>query len=184
MRTFISINLPEEFKAELAEAIRSLRQKYTEGINWVATENYHITFIFLGETSSRQIDRIKEIINETLFGLSCQKILIEKLEFIPRVNPRLFWLSARLEEKQLYIKWEKMREALTAEGFSLDSRELKLHITIARIKKRLPKYSETHFLTTELKSRRTNIEQISLMKSNFTSSGVKYDKLYSYELNK
>ena len=132
------------------KAVNSLRQKYTDGINWVAPENYQITFFFLVEISTKQV--AKKNINETLSGLSCQKkIIIGKPEFIPRVNPRLFWLSVAPIDKQLYIKWDKMRELMQAEGFSVYYGDLKMHITLARIKKRLPGYLEAHFLTTELK---------------------------------
>jgi 2'-5' RNA ligase len=55
----------------LAKAVNSLRQKYTDGINWVAPENYQITFFFLVEISTKQV--AKKNINETLSGLSCQK---------------------------------------------------------------------------------------------------------------
>ena len=57
MRTFISIEPPENIKQKLAKLKENLK---SAKIKFVEKENLHICVKFLGETTEHKIDQIKE----------------------------------------------------------------------------------------------------------------------------
>ncbi|MCK4311477.1 MAG: RNA 2',3'-cyclic phosphodiesterase, partial [Candidatus Cloacimonetes bacterium] len=70
MRTFLALELPENIKNEVAEVVEYFRSLVRDGIKWVAKENLHITFQFIGDTREEDIPEISEFLKEQFVNIS------------------------------------------------------------------------------------------------------------------
>ena len=124
MRTFISIEIPEEIKDEIVKIQKHLPEFEGKSIE---KENLHLTLKFLGEISP-------DLVNNVKASLSYIKFKPLKLElksigtFSYQNNPRIVWLKI----EGTHDLQRKIDTALS----SLFPREERFmsHLTIARIK--------------------------------------------------
>jgi 2'-5' RNA ligase len=78
MRTFVALELPEEFLASLREYTEPLRERYP-GFRWTKEENLHITLVFLGELDGRELSILEDAAvtaarNVTAFSISAGRL--------------------------------------------------------------------------------------------------------------
>ena len=182
MRTFIALEIAKNLQAEIVEMQKALRSCYQEGVRWIEPQNLHITLIFIGKTN----DSERRLISQELAKLSWefQPIIfqIEQLEFIPRVKPRILWLKLIPQDIKAKKLYKKACNSLLDMGIRLDFKEPQFHITLARIKKRLPNINPNHFLTAELIKQKIEIEELALLESKLSSAGANYFPLEKFSL--
>lgn len=124
MRQFFAIPLPEEVKQSIDNILEPFRG--IKGIKPVKSENLHLTLLFLGDKGSeRKLEEIREIFFKP-FSLSTTSV-----ELFPESKSRLIWIEIKKTDElsDLYRK--------LANIYNVD-KELKAHITIARIKRLSP----------------------------------------------
>ena len=150
------------------EAIQKDFKGIMEG-KWVAEENLHLTWVFLGETKDpnpvlEKLERVTALKNEAE---------ITELGYFGR-PPKIFF--AGTVSKMLYEKAKEFKEA----GFELY--RFKPHITLCRIKKiyNYKTYKEV------LKSYREKVlgevlPQIYLYKSNLQRDGARYTRFTGHK---
>lgn len=177
MRTFLALELPENIKNEVAEVIEYFRSLTRDGIRWVTKENLHITFQFIGDTKEEDIPEISEFLTEHLADLPALKFFNPKLEIIPGRNPRIIWLSAKTDNKEILTISKKFKLKLKELGYTLDSKPLKFHVTLGRIKKRLPEFFIHQVLTKEISIKEFNVSEATLHKSILRPQGPIYEKI-------
>ncbi len=184
MRTFLALDLPDPIRSELSKVISHLKSANNDGINWVASENLHITFQFIGETHRHDLNEISDII-ENVFG-KIHPITFSNatLKIIPQRDPRIIWISLQSPEKKLITASKKIKKTLSEMGYKLDKKPLKYHITLGRIKKRLPEFFIKEILTTELKIGDFDVEKASLYQSFLKSEGPIYEEIINYYFTK
>lgn len=124
MRTFISIDLPEEVKNE----IRKIQDKLPEFFGKkTEVENLHLTLKFLGEIDEEKIEKIKKRLREINFKEF--KVEIKEIGVFSEKFIRIVWLH--LDNCEGLQK--KVDESL-ADLFEREKRFMS-HLTIARVKK-------------------------------------------------
>ena len=120
MRTFISIEFPEEIKEEISKIQNQLPEfkgKKTE------FENLHLTLKFLGEVDERKIEKIKQKLNEIKI-----KQFESEINSIGMFSDRIIWLGIKnCDELQ-----KEIDERL--EGLFEKEKRFMGHLTIARVK--------------------------------------------------
>ena len=128
MRLFIGIPLAADVVETLATLTASLKSP-TDGLRWSATEGWHITLQFLGQTSAEQygcvtggLARIRHAPFE---------ILLEPPGFFDRAG--VFFAGVRLSPELISIQ-EQVVAATTPCGFVPEDRPYHPHITLAREK--------------------------------------------------
>lgn len=134
-RIFIAIALPEEFRSQLAQ----IQDRYRLPINWVQTDNLHVTVLFLGAVRSENIYQIIREVERV--AKKCQPFVLDfgQVRYGPdnSLPPRLVWL--RGEESQDFKKLkEEIDQRLRSENLYYlpsQSRDTKIHITLGRVKK-------------------------------------------------
>ncbi len=181
MRTFLALDLPDPVRKEIAGLISDLKSHNVSGVKWVETENLHITFQFMGDTHQHDISEIIDFLTE-IFGIM-QPIHFSKpnLQIIPAREPRLIWISLQTNHKQIFSAYKKIKQKLNQMGYKLDKKPLRFHITLARLKKRLPEFFIQKILTTELKMSGFEVSEAALYQSFLRPEGPVYESIEKYE---
>ncbi len=104
------------------------------------------------------------------------------MQIHPNKTPKFIWITLSSENKWFFNIYRKLKETLILKGFILESRPLMLHITLGRIKKRLPENLIYKFLTTELIHKSITIEKATLFKSVLHSTGPIYEDLVVFKI--
>ncbi len=123
MRTFISIDIPEEIKKEIKKIQSQLPEfhgKKTE------TENLHLTLKFLGEIDDEKIEEVKKKLREIKFEKF--ETEIDSIGVFSEKFIRIIWLHlVNGDELQKEID-EKLKDLFEKE------KRFRSHLTIARVK--------------------------------------------------
>jgi 2'-5' RNA ligase len=150
----------------LLQSIKSLKAQ-ADGGNFTRPENLHLTLAFLGETGN--IAGAKRAIDRTAFP-----------EFSMTVGGfghfgSLYWVGIR-KNPALTGLAENLRGALREEGFHMEDREFKPHITLAReLKAAQPPRLEVPELS-------MTVKRVSLMKSERIAGKLTYTEIYGNPL--
>ena len=184
MRTFIALDLPEDIKTELAEIITNFRSTLKGEIKWSAIENLHITLVFIGNTKQSEVDQIQQIAKQIFSKYSPIRFDNLKFNIIPAVNPKIIWVTIKPKSTKAFTLYRELFNSLSNIGISLDDREIFFHITLGRIKKRLPNNWSDRFLTTELIANTFDVSQVSFYKSELFAEGPKYTVIEKYKFKK
>jgi len=128
LRCFIAINVPEELKQKIYEIQNKLN---SEGIKLIEHNNLHITLKFLGDTHSKNLSKIEQVLREINF--TPFKIHLHRVGVFPDESyVRVVWIGC--DSKELSILGEKIEDVLTG---MFRKEDLTVHLTIARVKKKI-----------------------------------------------
>jgi RNA 2',3'-cyclic 3'-phosphodiesterase len=132
-RLFIAIELSPEIHQNLAQVIKSLQINSGHGINWVKSENIHLTLKFLGDTPRKQIRSIIDILSLTVQKQSFFPIEVKGTGCFPTsLQPRVFWagMDAPADLRQLQ---HSIDSALVKLNILPETRPFSPHLTLARV---------------------------------------------------
>lgn len=175
MRLFTGIDLPPEVQSRLKVLLDRLRP--TARIAWSPAKNMHITTKFIGEWPEARLDEMKSALGN-IRAVGAFNIAVRGLGWFPNPrSPRVFWagIEAGSELQSLARETE---EAAAALGVAKENRKFSPHLTLARIRERVP-----------LEALRRTIEELpsvefgSFRVSSFylyLSAGGKYTKLAEF----
>lgn len=181
MRTFVALDLPENIKEDVAGVINNFSSSCPFGVNWVPQENLHITFQFIGETKEEDIHDIAEFLETNFSELSALLFTNSKLEILPGRDPKIIWISLENNDSLIQKISKRLKSKLRQMGYKIDSRRLRFHITLGRIKKRLPENMVEQILTTELKIDGFEVSEASLYKSLLKPQGPRYIEIINFK---
>ena len=184
VRTFISVDLPEELKISLSKKIRNLniikKSLFDRNCKLVAPLNYHLTIAFLGNTTKEELSLLSEDFRNNVKKRKPIECKISGLGVFP--NPRFARiLFLNIESKELKELAQQIREILHSYGFKLDH-EFKSHITVARFRKKIS-ILNLEELSTDLLNAEFNVDSFYLMQSILTPAGPLYSKLDKFDIN-
>jgi 2'-5' RNA ligase len=181
MRTFLALDLPDPIKQIISKLSSELQSENVSGIKWVEPENLHITFQFIGDTQQQHISEITNFLADIFSQMQSIHFSEPKVQIIPQRNPKIIWISLQTNHKKIFQASRRIKEKLLEMGYKLDSKSLKFHITLGRIKKRLPDFFIQKILTTELKIIGFDVSEAALYQSFLRPEGPVYDKIVKYE---
>ena len=180
-RGFIAIDIPSFPK--LLEFENDLR-KIDADIKLVEPKNIHITLKFLGDTSEAHIEKIQDIIKESVKGIQPFEIIFSNVGVFPNLNyMKVIWIGIQNAEP-IKIIANSINEKITILGFEKDKRPFSAHLTIGRVKTAknkervkqiLIKYQKMDFYS-------FNVESVKLKKSVLTPKGPIYSDLIVVKL--
>ncbi len=177
-RCFIALEAVDPLRDHLEEHLRRFRPR--TGVNWVKNENLHLTLLFLGDVDSTRMPELEEIVDECVCRRRPLWLSLRGLDLFPAKSPRLIWasLDARDDEPRLLHKGllSQTRQA----GFEPDSKPLRLHITLGRIKRQLPVWLEEEILQSEVDSAWQPHTAVTLYRSVLKPEGPTYHVLNQY----
>ncbi len=139
-RTFLAISIPcsTEFPAMVERLKKNLQhEKY---INYVKTNQIHLTLKFVGDTPAEDIPNIIE---------ACQKVAkkhqpftmdFDRTGFFGSNNvPRILWLGMNNQPKALFDLEADLLDAFDDLGYLRDRQNFVPHLTVCRIKQLVDK---------------------------------------------
>ena len=134
-RTFLAISIPcgTEFPALVDRLKRNLQhEKY---INYVKTNQIHLTLKFVGETAEEDVRPIIE---------ACKKVAVQHQPFLMDFDrlgifgsngtPRVLWLGMNDQPQALFDLEADILDAFDGLGYMRDRQNFVPHLTICRIK--------------------------------------------------
>lgn len=175
-RGFIAIDIDPFPK--LLEFEREIKNSGAN-VKLVEPENIHLTLKFLGDTDESFIDRIEEIMNDSVKEAEPFEIQLRGAGVFPNERYiKVMWIGIENGENIGKIA-SKIDEKISALGFKKDKRRFSVHLTIARVKSAknkeklmqiIQKYRDVEFAN-------IIVDSIKLKKSDLTQKGPIYTTL-------
>ncbi|WP_181832951.1 RNA 2',3'-cyclic phosphodiesterase [Bacillus taeanensis] len=168
---FLAVPISGEIRQYLHDWTQEVQNHYPFK-QWVHLEDYHITLSFLGKASLEQIEGIKKEVEKTAANHQSFSLTIDELNIFGREqSPRIFWVGV-VESKPLRSLQKDVKNVCEREGFLLEKRPYKPHITLAKkwvadkvfpyadVKKRIAKNDELTWDVKEIVLYETHLDRI------------------------
>lgn len=138
MRMFVGIGLPEECRTSIVRTLLPLAEKGIP-VSWTRAENLHITLKFLGEVPDARVEELGGLLAEAAGGTVPFRLLVEGAGGFPTLSsPRILWAGVREPLDPVRKLHQNMENILAAAGFPREGRPFHPHVTVARVRRRLP----------------------------------------------
>jgi len=176
VRLFIAIEFPEKIKAELEKSAAFLRRNCECG-TFTRRENFHLTLAFLGQIPSSRIREITDIMDAC--PSSPIPLTIGHMGRFRRREGDILWRL--VEESPALLKLQKaLAVHLSSQGFLLEARDFKPHLTLAR---RAVLREEIKFidLSAQMPALSYTATSMSLMRSEQQNDKLTYTALHRTE---
>jgi len=180
IRTFITVELPEELNKELAELEAQLKKSSPPVVKWVDPNSIHVTLKFLGEVPEGSIDELMLAMEESISGIAPFKLEVCELGAFPDLNyAQVVWVGVKGELSQINQLQKKIESNTEHLDFPRETRAFTVHLTLGRVRneasmnerERLGKVLADVIFTS---LHGIDVSAISLMKSQLTSTGAIY----------
>lgn len=183
-RTFIAIEIPADICLQIKKLQLDLK---AENINlrWVKTENLHLTLKFLGDVAVEQVRMIEDRLLVELSQFGCFDLSLKGMGVFPSVTrPRILWCGIAGQIDALKGLHRCVETATNLLGISAEKRPFKGHLTVGRIKKRIPSRQLADVLQKrqDFISELFKVNEIILFKSDLKPGGPTYTKLIEIPL--
>jgi RNA 2',3'-cyclic 3'-phosphodiesterase len=139
MRIFVGIALPSPLRRVLSEAVLPLRNPSLP-VSWTPEANLHMTLKFLGEVPPARVGDVGERLVAASRGITPFAFVLERGGTFPSSGPpRVLWVGIRQEPLDLVENLQENIEiALSEAGFPREQKVFHPHITVGRVRGRLP----------------------------------------------
>ena len=128
MRLFIAILFSEPVRDGLAAAVRNLRPRFQSG-NFTSRENLHLTLAFLGETAPQRLDAVRDAMEAVT--VPPFRLRIGGIGSFRREGGDIYWAGIERSDALLLLH-EELDAALVRQGFPVERREFRPHLTLVR----------------------------------------------------
>jgi 2'-5' RNA ligase len=180
-RVFVAIKLPQSVKEYIAENQKEIN---IEAYKLTNPKNLHITLLFLGYLSNKEIKSVKTTLETVRTKFSKFTLRLNSLLQLPsKENPRIISISIKSDKKLENL--QNLLQNILSESNIIKpvNRDFKPHITIARRKE--GSNTKPLYNTVEIKkSISWQVENFYLMESLLEPKGAQYITLYKFNLSK
>lgn len=188
IRAFIAVDLSPSIQQAIQKYVNNLRQLVGDSVRWVPAGNIHLTLKFLGDISPTSLEMLNQMLRAE--GETCPPfdISIGGLGSFPNSKrPRVLFVGvqapAELEALQSGIE-----SACARLGYESDLRPFSPHLTIGRVRDRVPPESLRRIGRTLEETKidslgAARVDSVHLYKSELKPGGSVYTKLYSAPLH-
>jgi 2'-5' RNA ligase len=182
-RVFIALKVYPE--GDLLRMISSLKALLcAENIKWVDPANIHLTLVFLGDTEEKRIKILADILREKCTGFHEFEFVLAGTDIFKNFrDPRVIWIGIKYSEKLLMLN-NIVTDGLKENGFIVEERQFKPHLTLGRVKSVkdtenlkivLERYRDAEF-------QRVHAKEVILFESILMPTGPLYKPLGKYPL--
>ncbi|MBM4444345.1 MAG: RNA 2',3'-cyclic phosphodiesterase [Chloroflexi bacterium] len=183
VRSFIAIELPPEFRAELGVLEEKLKAARHSFVKWVDPETIHLTLKFLGGVPADAIPRIVEATSRAAQSIPPFSLLMGGPGAFPNwLRPQVLWVGIAGETGRLADLHRELDGALSPLGYPPESRAFSPHLTLGRLRDRASAEERRSLgqwaQSVRFESRLTfEVDGVRLMKSHLTPAGPVYSQL-------
>ena len=176
MRVFVALELPEKTKDNLERSANQFAE-YANGGNFVPKGNYHVTLHFLGNVAASDLIYVQSAM-DAVKDLPAPKLQINQFAMLRASDV----VCARLKQSaELTNLHDALGERLEANGFEVEHRAYRPHVTLIRKKNfTLPWTEVTKSVT--VYNMPFVADSVVLYESVFGEQGVTYRELYKVTL--
>jgi RNA 2',3'-cyclic 3'-phosphodiesterase len=182
-RIFIAIKVNPE--GELLRMFSSLKAAFgAENIKWVDPANLHLTLEFLGDTEEKRIRVLSSMLKDSCAGLGEFDFNLTVTGVFKNFrDPRVLWAGIQSAERLIQLN-NIIAEGLKLDGFKIEERQFKPHLTLGRVKS----VRDTDNLKTVLDRYRDNqfqivhVNEVILFESILFQTGPLYKPIGNYPL--
>jgi len=178
MRLFVAINFNEEIKNNLMEAIQILKLSSVKG-NFTLRDNLHLTLVFIGEVGTEKVETIISALNR--IKSEPFYLIFGGIGRFKRKGSDLYWVGIEKNE-MLYSINNQLADELRKEGFDIEKREFKPHLTIGREVIVKDSFNQDNLIGL-LPNVNMQVTTISLMKSERVKGILTYTEVYGKSLD-
>ncbi|HEX9056980.1 MAG TPA: RNA 2',3'-cyclic phosphodiesterase [Ktedonobacterales bacterium] len=137
-RTFVAIELGDQARAHLDREIARLR-RVLPSVRWGVPDSMHLTLAFLGELDDERLAAVEEATEDAAHAIRPFSLRVTGLgAFGPTYAPRVIWAGLAGDLPRLSQLQQALAAALAVRGFARDERPFSPHLTLARVRERLP----------------------------------------------
>lgn len=158
MRLFFAIRLSEKIQDKLCEVLQNFRPCCEEG-HFTLRENLHLTLAFLGETSMEKFPMVQAAMEAT--SAEPFELHIGGMGCFHRNGGDLYWAGVE-RTLPLCSLYDSLCTELQKQGFSMDSRPYRPHLTLVRQAVLKDGCDRSAFVVPPMQMQ---VEEFSLMKS-------------------
>jgi len=178
-RTFICIPISDQTRKSLNDIHHQIK-KVAPQLSFSRLDDAHITLVFLGEVSEVKAGQISRQMDEVCsrFSPFCLPIGGGG-NFGSNRSPKVIWVGVKLPPVLLQFQ-EVLAQMVEQAGFTLETRPFKPHLTVARIRSRLPLPALTSIITCINNTHFAEIpvDRILFMNSLLNGSGPRYKTIH------
>lgn len=132
MRAFLAIEIEDHIKGNIDKTQEIIKDTNTARINYVKSENIHLTLKFFGDIDEDKKNEICDIVADVTKRYNSYKLKLVNVGAFRNINnPRVIWIGIRDNTTVNLIK--ELDEEFEKIGFEKE-RSYTPHITIGRVK--------------------------------------------------
>lgn len=175
MRLFIAIRFPEEIKNILTKSMTEFKKFALKG-NFTRKDNLHLTVVFIGETDQEaRIEEIMEQVQSAPFQLT-----MGGFGRFQRRGGDIYWVGVDANPV-LTDLYRELYERLRSQGFKLENRPYRPHLTLGRRVVAADNFDCRDF-SQNIPQMNMKVDAISLMNSERINNQLTYTEIYRKEL--
>lgn len=134
MRLFVALNLPDDVRRPLWDAIGPLRERELP-VTWVRPENVHVSLKFLGEVDDARAPEIAAALTRAVHGARGIPMHIDGFGVFPDYRrPHVIWAGVE-PEPALELLQHEVERVFAPLGFPTEARAFRPHLTLGRAKR-------------------------------------------------
>ncbi|OGE43887.1 2'-5' RNA ligase [Candidatus Daviesbacteria bacterium RIFCSPLOWO2_01_FULL_39_12] len=172
MRFFIALEIPSENLAQF-QAIQAKLHTLIPQAGLTDLDKIHLTLAFLGEQPDQLKDKLVQIIQKAVEGMSSFEVTPAYIDGFPNIHhPNILWVGVKGDIDKVLLIREYIKDGLASLHLPVDARRFVPHISIA-------KFSSEFSVDRNLEA---NLEKI--MTENLTPIQISSIKLFESVLNK
>lgn len=182
LRLFVAVDMPEEAKGALEQAINPWRERLGAG-RWVARDNWHMTLKFLGRTWPRLLPVAEAAGRDVASTVVSFQVGFSGLGVFPRPSrARVLWAGLDDPRGHLAGLAEGLDTALVEE-FAPEKRAFTPHLTVARFTPPIPMRDHAEALAgTSINASPFSVDRLVLYRSHLSPRGARYEALEEFPL--
>ena len=200
LRVFVAIELPDDVKRIVADAIDSLRRERIDNLRLVRPEGVHLTLKFLGDIGVDRVPAVEDAMAQAVAAFSSERrsdntpsapfrLTLGATGVFPNANrARVLWIGVDGDMQALRSLQAQVENALIATGFPSERQQrFNPHLTVGRMHHRASQ-ADRQSATNALSALQLPIDStiavngISLMRSTLLPGGAKYDRIAHADL--
>ncbi|GIW66300.1 MAG: RNA 2',3'-cyclic phosphodiesterase [Candidatus Parcubacteria bacterium] len=183
-RLFIAFPLTSGLYPKINNLEKEISKKLK--INWIPLNNLHLTLIFLGYKKIDFIDKIVDILKNTIFKnneiFKSFNLIFSKVDYGPPGKKRMIWLYIKKNKHLEEIK-NKLTDSLIENKiiFQAENREFVPHVNLARLKNYHSRFNKLPTIQKDL-NWAVVFNKICLYESYLEKPFARYEELFSFKL--
>jgi 2'-5' RNA ligase len=184
MRSFISIELPEEARSALAR-VQIAFEKCNPDMKWVKTGNIHLTLKFLGNIDDKIAEDIIRILERVCSMFPPFVLTMQEVGMFPNVrSPRVLWVGLDGSDT-IAVMQKEVEDGVETLGFKSEKRKFTPHLTLGRFRSLTGKDCLRKVMEEHVNDRIGTFQvlSIALMRSDLHPGGARYTKIIEVPLS-